>query len=328
MTKKSFHKLIPFLSLILAPFIIGFLAVTAYAATNIDSTYPNYFAWSDTVGWFDFLSTGSVYINQTGLDGYARFGPDGGPYNYLSLNCASGPSGSNCSIPYGVINDAAGNLSGWAWSDVLGWVSFDCHNPATGGSAPDYSCAQSSYQVKIDAQGNFKGWAWNDIAGWISFNCNQNETGDLCATSNYRVKSGWSPGAVKGTLESGTFDTNRSGGVAFNYIVWRGELNGGRVSFQFATSDCENGATNYPACNANVGWGGSKVSGDGAYLGPSGTSVDTDLYVPLGPNIPVEIKNQETHNDKRFFRYKVFVETDSAQTGTPVIEDIVVNWSP
>ncbi|MCK9187169.1 MAG: hypothetical protein PHS16_01990 [Candidatus Colwellbacteria bacterium] len=309
------------------PFLIGFFATVAYAATNIDPTYPNYFAWSDTIGWIDFYSTDSVDINNNNLEGYARFGPEGGPYNYISLDCATGPSGSDCSVPYQVTNDGNGNLSGWAWSDALGWISFDCHNPETGGSAPDYSCAQSLYQTEIDAQGNFTGWAWNDVAGWISFNCNQDETGDQCAISEYRVKGAWTPGPVKGILESGTFDTDRESGVAFNYIVWVGELNGGRVSFQFATSDCSNGATNAPACDANIGWGG-KASGDGAFLGPAGTSVETDIYIPSGPSVPVEIRNQDVHNNKRFFRYKIFIETDAGQTGTPVVQDVIVNWSP
>ncbi|MFA4999585.1 MAG: hypothetical protein WC519_02585 [Parcubacteria group bacterium] len=326
--RKTFNKLFPFLTLICAAFLAGFFTVTVYAATNIDGTYPNYFAWSDIVGWFDFYSTSSVDVNSDELNGYAQFGPSGGPYNYLSLNCATGPSGSSCTVPYGVTNDSNGNLSGWAWSDVLGWVSFDCHNPETGGSAPDYSCASSLYQVKINPQGDFSGWAWNDTAGWISFNCNQTETGNQCGTSNYKVKTAWVPGPVSGTLESGTFDTNRDTGVAFNYIVWRGELNGGRVAFQFSASNCENGATNAPDCDANVGWGGSKTSGDGAFLGPNGTTVEDDVYLPSGPNVPVEIKNQSVHNNKRYFRYKVYVETDSGQTATPVIEDVIVNWSP
>lgn len=325
---KKFSKLLSIIALIFAPFAVGFLAVTVYAATNISSTYPNYFAWSDAVGWFDFYSTNSVNLSRTGMEGYAQFGPSGGPYNYLSFDCATGPLGSLCSVPYGVTNDASGNLSGWAWSDALGWVSFDCHNPETGGSAPDYSCAQSLYQVKVNDEGDFSGWAWNDVAGWISFNCNQSETGNLCGTSEYRVKTAWKPGPVKGILESGTFDTNRPNGASFNYIVWRGELNGGRVSFQFAASNCENGATNAPTCDANIGWGGAKVSGEGAYLGPNGTAVESDVYIPTGPSVPVEIKNQTTHNDRRYFRYRVYIETDASQSNTPIIDDIIVNWSP
>jgi hypothetical protein len=325
---KLFHRSIPIIGLIAISFAMGFFAVTVYAATNVDSTYPNYFAWSDTVGWFNFYDTGSVYVTKSGINGYAQFGPSGGPYNYLSFDCSTGPSGSDCTVPYGVTNDASGNLSGWAWSDALGWVSFDCHNSETGGTAPDYSCTQSLYQVRIDDQGTFSGWAWNDVAGWISFNCNQTETGNLCGTADYRVKTAWEPGPVNGVLESGTFDTERTNGASFNYIVWKGEQNDGRVSFQFAASNCENGATNAPTCDANIGWGGLKTSGDGAYLGPNGTTDVTDIYVPSGPNVPIEIKNQDTHKDRRYFRYKIYIETDLSQSTTPVIEDIIVNWSP
>jgi len=310
------------------PFFAGFFIQHALAATNIDANHPNYYAWSDVVGWIDFLTTGTVNISGDELQGYAQFGPTGGPFNYISFDCATGPSGSDCSFPYQVVNDSTGNLSGWAWSDAIGWISFDCHNPETGGSSPDYSCTQSLYQVKINAQGEFTGWAWNDIAGWISFNCNQTETGDACGISTYKVKSQWTPGPVKGVLESGTFDTRVTGGASFNYIVWKGSLNNGRVAFQFSASNCENGATNAPACDANIGWGGLKTSGDGAFLGPGGTTDEADAYITSGPGIPVGIVNQETHNNRRYFRYKVYVETDSAQSATPVIEDVIVNWSP
>lgn len=311
------------------PFLIGCFSAVAFAATNIDTNYPNYYAWSDTIGWIDMLTTGTVNIAADGLEGYAQFGPGGGPYNYISFDCATGPAGSNCtSVDYGVVNDANGNLSGWAWSDAIGWISFDCHNPETGGSSPDYSCAQSLYQVKINPQGDFGGWAWNDIAGWISFNCSQTETGNQCATSNYKVKSAWTPGPAKGSLVSGTFDTKVPGGASFNYIVWKGSLNNGRVAFQLATSNCDNGATNAPTCDQNIGWGGSKVSGDGAFLGPGGTPVDEDSYVTSGPDVPVGLVNQATHNNRRYFRYKVFLETDSSQSATPVVNDVIVNWSP
>lgn len=317
------------IAVVLAAFAVGCFSQIVLAATNIDANYPNYYAWSDTVGWIDFLVTGTVNVEKDGLEGYARFGPSGGPYNYISFDCATGPSGSSCSpVNYKVTNDYNGNLSGWAWSDTLGWISFDCHNPATGGSAPNYSCTQSLYQVKIDTSGQFSGWAWSDTAGWISFNCNQVETGNGCGVSNYKVRSQWAPGPVKGNLESGTFDTKVVTGASFNYIVWNGQLNGGRMAFQFAASNCENGATNAPACDANIGWGGSKTSGDGAFLGPGGTSVDTDTYVSSGAGSPVGIVNQATHNNRRYFRYKTFLETDASQLMTPVIEDIIVNWSP
>ncbi len=54
------------------------------------------------------------------------------------------------------------NLSGFAWSDNIGWVSFNCTDTS--------SCGTSNYGVNIDASGNFSGFAWSDNIGWISFN--------------------------------------------------------------------------------------------------------------------------------------------------------------
>lgn len=55
------------------------------------------------------------------------------------------------------------SLSGFAWSDNIGWISFNCTNPG-GSCAPDYG-------VNIDpSTGNFSGYAWSENIGWISFN--------------------------------------------------------------------------------------------------------------------------------------------------------------
>jgi len=52
----------------------------------------------------------------------------------------------------------------------------------------------SNYGVKInDATQEFEGWAWSDmVIGWISFNCNNPETGNVCSTSDYKVKTSFS----------------------------------------------------------------------------------------------------------------------------------------
>ncbi|HDY72588.1 MAG TPA: PKD domain-containing protein, partial [bacterium] len=56
------------------------------------------------------------------------------------------------------VND---NVSGWAWSENIGWISF---NNTSGGGAIDYG-------VDIDTStGVFSGYAWSENIGWISFN--------------------------------------------------------------------------------------------------------------------------------------------------------------
>ncbi|MDO8581985.1 MAG: PKD domain-containing protein [bacterium] len=54
-------------------------------------------------------------------------------------------------------------VSGWAWADTVGWVSFNCTN-VTG------ECDRSNYGVTIDPDtGKFSGYAWSDNIGWVSF---------------------------------------------------------------------------------------------------------------------------------------------------------------
>lgn len=55
-----------------------------------------------------------------------------------------------------------GDITGYAWSDNIGWVSFSCAN--------DSSCATSNYGVNIGADNVLTGYAWSDNIGWISFN--------------------------------------------------------------------------------------------------------------------------------------------------------------
>ena len=50
-------------------------------------------------------------------------------------------------------------LHGWAWSDNIGWVSFNSADTGIG----------SSYVVQASATGDLTGYAWSDSIGWIKF---------------------------------------------------------------------------------------------------------------------------------------------------------------
>jgi len=76
------------------------------------------------------------------------------------------------------LSGAGDNLSGFAWSSNLGWISFnssDCDEGNTGSlHRPPAACPSSGiahdYGVKIDKEtGNFSGYAWSSNMGWISF---------------------------------------------------------------------------------------------------------------------------------------------------------------
>jgi len=101
------------------------------------------------------------------------------------LNCLST---DNCATSnYKVSVNTNGNLSGYAWSEAMGWISF-CGN--TGGTN---GCAVSTipYGVSINqSTGEFTGQAWSEIAGYISFNCATGSATNtnVCSTSNYKVQ--------------------------------------------------------------------------------------------------------------------------------------------
>lgn len=207
--------------------IFSFYISSVSAATNISSNQPDHWAWNDATGWIDLYTTNNVNVLPSKISGYAS-----SSIGYIAFDCATSPNGDVCGTSnWKITNDGAGNLSGWAWSDSIGWISFDCHN--SGGN-----CATSNYQVTVDSSGNFSGWAWNDVVGWISFNCYNSGIGDTCFATNYRVKTSWVAASASGTLLSSTFDTGVPAGVAFNSIMWRGSQPAGtHVEFQFASAN-------------------------------------------------------------------------------------------
>lgn len=62
---------------------------------------------------------------------------------------------------------ATDNVTGWAWSGTLGWISMNCTNTAT--------CATSPFGVTMTETPGFadradlSGYAWSESAGWICF---------------------------------------------------------------------------------------------------------------------------------------------------------------
>lgn len=57
-----------------------------------------------------------------------------------------------------------GNVSGWAISDNIGWISF---NSSTGGGATNYGV---NIETAVGNISNVTGMAWSDNIGWIDFN--------------------------------------------------------------------------------------------------------------------------------------------------------------
>lgn len=262
---------------------IGFTGLLSVrASTNIDST--DRWGWNDVIGWIDFKDTNSVIVAPRVVTGTASSSVG---LIYLA------------SSTFGVTNDGDGNLSGWAWNDTIGWISFDWRNTS---SSPHSCVVSSAYQGKIDPDSGIftapgTNFAWNDIIGCISFNCDNLSGG--CDSSNYKVKTTWIATSSLGSVESNTFDTGVSSGAQLNAVKWKGTQPAGTsVSFEFAASDDSSGPWDYTG---------------------SGELMLQDTFYPI---------NYSLYNNKRYFRYRMTLHSNKAQTETPVVDEVIVNWSP
>jgi len=138
------------------------------------------YAWNGRSGWINFGYSGGNVFVPEGTGELSGFAHSDN-IGWISLNCVS--TNSCATVDYKVSSDASGNLSGWAWSENYGWISFNCSN--------DSSCASSNYKVTVNqTTGDFDGYAWSQNLGWISFNCATGGAGqtNICSTSNYKVQ--------------------------------------------------------------------------------------------------------------------------------------------
>jgi len=78
------------------------------------------------------------------------------------------------------------NVSGYAWSENIGWISFNCTNQGT--------CAAVDYGVNIEGNGKFTGFAWSENIGWIDFA----PAGPYPASPNYSARVNLATGEVSG----------------------------------------------------------------------------------------------------------------------------------
>lgn len=293
--------------------ILIFKTLVRADSTNIDAT--NHWAWSDISGWWDFYDSGNVYVGTSTLTGWAS-----SSIGEIVLNCATTPSGNVCDTEdFKVTNPSGGGeLAGCAWNDSIGWIGFSCKDGNCDGSlTPDSSstCAEGgNWGVTIDSSGVFTGHAWNDIEGYISF----------YSTSSYSVETTWRSGRLTGYLESATIDTQIVGGATLNSITWYGtKPSGTLVDFQVAASNCSNGENNPPTCSTGS-WSFKGPGGDtGLYYGADCPSAATGNSTP---GTPICIDQTQVTN-YRYLRYKVRLQSDTAQSSTPTISDIILNWT-
>ena len=126
----------------------------------------------------------------------------------------------------------------------------------------------------------------------------------LMKNGSFYVPSAW--------LISSTFDTGTNS-TTYTNLVWEptSQDPSTEVKFQIATSNCSNGATDYPTCTIDPdSW---------SFVGPNGTSDPNDVY-----SVPGTTTNS-ANNNNRYIRYKVFLSTTDDSI-TPVLTSIGINY--
>jgi hypothetical protein len=80
------------------------------------------------------------------------------------------------------------DMHGWAWSDTIGWISFNC---AEGGLTGNNICGTSDYKVQLlqvsagSPWYRFTGQAWSDNVGWVHFYSDSTNTCPPPTNPNY-----------------------------------------------------------------------------------------------------------------------------------------------
>ncbi|HYE23001.1 MAG TPA: CARDB domain-containing protein [Candidatus Paceibacterota bacterium] len=155
-------------------------------------------------------------------------------------------------LPHIAEAGSSDNLSGWAWSSTIGWVSF---NSTTGGGA--------NYGVTVSDSGLMSGYAWSPNVGWITFNSSQ--LGG-CPTAPCQANFNKQTGAVTGWARAlaGNGSSVQTGG-------WGGWIQLSGSSYGVSATGCQwdgyawGGGQNLQ--NGVIGW----LSFSGSGYGVTGT---------------------------------------------------------
>lgn len=221
-----------------------------------------------------------------------------------------------------VIRSVFVEVRGIAKGSGVGTVGVSVVNHGSAASYTNYSLDLSGstsvvpFVVRYDASGVILS---SSFPGSADYTLSLKGTGfvtdiwnaKLDITYKYEESSGGLP--PKGELISSTYDTGVVEGVAYNSLMWKGTLNSGfvgQVGLQLAASN--------------------SILGPWSFEGPdctSATKYTPDASVP----IPIEIACALSHNNKRYFRYKVIIcsDLDCVTSGSinPQVDEVVVNWS-
>lgn len=156
--------------------------------------------------------------------------------------------------PSMTLSQVGSSITGYAWSDTIGWISLNC---TTGGATGNNICASSNYGLAVDSSGFVTGYAWSDNIGWIKFGgLSGFPAGAGTSAQNAQISSnnliGWARACGGTTVADCSAMTSRTDGwdgwIAFNGTGYGVTLNAG----VFAA--CQVGSTSCAWGDVNVGW--------------------------------------------------------------------------
>ena len=149
------------------------------------------------------------------------------------------------------------NVSGFAWSENIGWISFNSKNCDTnndgksegGSGCPSEGTIIPTYGVNIDTNtGALTGFAWSENIGWIKFNpagpypAAPNNSATLNINTNQIT--GWARACV-GTVNGDCNSATRTDG-------WDGWIKMTGFSYSVSRSNCE--LTGFAWGSDVIGW--------------------------------------------------------------------------
>ena len=157
------------------------------------------------------------------------------------------------------------NVTGWAWSSNIGWISLNCTN--------DNSCATANYGVGVDkSTGNFSGYGWSSNVGWIDFA----PTSGYPATPNAGARLDRATGQVTGWAK--ILSLGADGWIKMSddsVAAWNGQ----GVKINNSTGDFSGWAWNSNDNGAGIGWLSFNCSNDSS-CGSSNYKAITSVNIP------------------------------------------------
>jgi len=214
------------------------------------------------------------------------------------------------------------NVSGWAWSENIGWINFN----------------GSNYGVNINpSTGVFSGYAWSENIGWIDFG----PISGFPEAPNYGAKmdlttgkvTGWAKAVAGGTTGSGGWDgwiKMSDGTYGLNVDLTNGDFHGG------AWSDMVIGWLSFNSTDPGAGGAAYKVVLDLSTFNQPPTAINLSVDDPNAADYcgitgypPVRVRWQFSDSDSGDSQsaYQIQVDDNSDFSSLLVDTDKISNSS-